>query len=175
MSTRKAQAIYLDFIIGLIILILVIALYFKYLPRATAREETALQEMDMDAKSIASSLMTAGLPPDWDAGTVQRIGIVEMDNRLNSTKLLRLANMSYNDAKVLLGVSRDYYGYFQKNAHVLNISGICGFGNPAIHPAPAGANCSFPSMPSSATSVIKVERILIIDNTLARMVILVWQ
>jgi hypothetical protein len=171
----RGQAIYMDFMIGIVFLMLVVALYFKYLPRATAREAKILQEMEMDARSIASSLMNSGLPSDWNSSTVQRIGIVEGDSRLNATKLQRLAGLPYSDSKALLGSSRDFYVYFQKGQIVLNVSGVCGFGSPLIAPAPAGENCSLPVRAAQTTDVLKVERILIADNALARMVVLVWK
>jgi hypothetical protein len=98
----KGQLWYFDLIIALTIFILVIILSFKYL--ADYSRDVSITS---EAETLSESLLSEGLPKEWDEDNVSIIGIMD-DNELDLAKLSSLQNMSYERAKTILSIRSDF-------------------------------------------------------------------
>ena len=124
-----------------------------------------------DAKAISSSLALSGYPVDWDNATVIRIGITD-DQQLNATKIKLFQQLNYSSTKKKFGTAYDYFIFFVNNSEdVLNISGICGVGNPLVN-----ATCGQINITSlNLKNLAKTERYLNYNSKVVKMIVYVWQ
>ncbi|MEK6984682.1 MAG: hypothetical protein AABX33_08975 [Nanoarchaeota archaeon] len=129
----KAQAWYMDFIIGLMLFTVTVAVYFGYIHNFQKHGKSELDTMLSDAKAISSSLTLGGYPNNWDNSTVVRIGIAD-EQEVNATKLKFFKQLNYSKTKNRFATIYDYFMFFQnKRGEVINIHGVCGVGHPLIN------------------------------------------
>lgn len=164
---KKSQVLYQDFIVAIVIFTVAILFYYKYAPTFQA-DEGAIDELLVNANIISNSLISAGYPLNW-TNDVERIGITDGKNRINETKLLQFANMSYKDAKFLFGSLYDYLVFFEdKNSSLLVINNITGIGKENIN----STNIFDVEKPKK---LVKTRRLVIYDSDIYNMVVYVWE
>ncbi len=112
-KSKKSQIWYVDFMVGVLIFITIIIIYYQYSSNLVDESEAEWQEMIIDSKAITSSLVSAGYPENWTAGTVEVLGLTGGDYRIDATKLLEFKNMSYSQAKDLFKTRFDFYFYLK--------------------------------------------------------------
>jgi len=152
---KKSQAWYLDFMVGLLIFVMVIIIYYQYYGGLTDESEAELQELIIDSKSISSSFISAGYPRDWTNDTVEILGLTEGNYRINTTKLERMKNMTYKQTKDLLKTRFDFYFYLQdENGNVTDY---------------AGTNSTDPSF------LVQSTRFVICGSSVCKMVVHLWK
>jgi len=110
---KKGQVWYIDFMVGLLILITAVIIYYQFQGTFTDESESEWQEMIIDAKAITSSLISSGYPSDWTNDTVDLIGLTDGNYRINSTKVMMFQNMSYKRAKNLLNTRFNFYFFLE--------------------------------------------------------------
>ena len=129
----KAQTLYIDFTIGLLLFTFTLIAYINYTNNFQNDEGSGLDIMLTDAKAISSSLTLSGYPSNWDNATVIRIGIAD-EQRVNSTKLNYFKHLNYTNTKTKFGTIYDYFIFFiNDNGEILNMHGVCGIGHPLIN------------------------------------------
>jgi len=127
---KNAQMWFMDFVIGIIIFSLVLITYYTYTTNISKQDAVVLNDIISDSKSISSSLMLAGFPENWDNETVQRIGLTGNNQNVNETKLRYLSDISYKEAKKLLGTVYDFFMFLEDgNDNLINIGSECGYGS----------------------------------------------
>ena len=127
---KNAQMWFMDFVIGIIIFSLVLIAYYTYTTNISKQDAVVLNDIISDSKSVSSSLMLAGFPENWDNETVQRIGITGNNQNVNETKLRYLSDISYKEAKKLLGTVYDFFMFLEDgNGNLINIGSECGYGS----------------------------------------------
>ena len=127
---KNAQMWFMDFVIGIIIFSLVLITYYTYTTNISKQDAIVLNDLVSDSKSVSSSLMLAGFPENWDNETVQRIGLTENNQNVNETKLRYLSDISYKEAKKLLGTVYDFFMFLEDgNGNLINIGTECGYGS----------------------------------------------
>ena len=156
----RAQIWFTDFMIGILIFVIVIFIYYLYAHGIDDDPSEIIADLVLDAKTISSSLVTAGTPADWSADNVQVIGLTDGKQRIIQEKLGLFANISYNQAKTRLRTSYDYYiQLYYPNGTIIPIDSQQGIGLP----------------PDNTTNQVKINRIVIYDSALVNMVVRVWQ
>ncbi len=129
-ENNKAQMWFMDFVIGIIIFSLVLITYYTYTTNISKQDAVILNDIISDSKSVSSSLMLAGFPENWDNETVQRIGLMGSNRKVNETKLRYLSDISYKEAKKILGTVYDFFMFLEdKNGNLINIGNDCGYGS----------------------------------------------
>ncbi len=108
-SGRKAQVWYIDFMVGLLIMITAAVIYFNFYGNLSDDSESDWQELIIDSKSISSALMSSGSPPGWNASNASSIGITDGNYRINTTKFEYLKSMEYADAKAAFKTRFDFH------------------------------------------------------------------
>lgn len=130
---KRAQAWYIDFIIAIVIFFVALTTYFIYLPNISNQELTDLNEVYLDARIAVNSLMTSGLPTNWENSSIIKIGLVDDGYELNENKVARFRNIDYNRAKNLLGIRSEFAVFFLNNmGSLMNINEIYFVGNQQV-------------------------------------------
>lgn len=151
---KKAQVWYIDFMVGLLILIMTIMIYYQYHGNLNDESEADWQEMTIDSKFISSSLMSGGYPSNWTNETVETIGLTDENYRINETKIQQFANMSYKQAKEVLRTRFNFYFSLQ------NSSGASVY--------TAGLNAT------DQKFLVQTMRFVIYNSSISRMVLYIW-
>jgi hypothetical protein len=158
-GNRKAQVWYIDFIVSVLIFTIVILIYFEYVNNLSKEEQSDLETMVMSAKIVSNNLMSGGFPDDWNQSNAAIIGVVD-DERINSTKMERFYDMGHEQARIKFGIIDNYYAYLQdRNGQKINFGGKdhCG------------------EEPENPDKLVKIDRIVIYNNDMAKMVVQIWR
>jgi hypothetical protein len=130
MNYRKGQAWGFDLIVGLMIFLVGMILFFLYVLNVSNESEEVFSNMNFEGKIVGDSLLSDGFPENWEADDVIMIGIMT-DGKLNETKLLRFYDMTltdqdYEKTRRLFNILNNYYIYFEEtiNADGTDIDGI---------------------------------------------------
>ena len=92
-----------------------------------------MDDLVSDAKLVSSLLLLAGFPNEWNSSTVQRIGITNNNQIINLPKLSNLFDVSYLNAKKLLGTIYDFSIFFRdEDGNMISLGGNCSYGSPNI-------------------------------------------
>lgn len=151
---KKSQVWYIDFMVGLLILITAIIIYYQFQGNFSDESESEWQEMIIDAKAITSSLISSGYPSDWTNDTVGAIGLTDGNYRINSTKVMMFRNMSYKRARDLLNTRFNFYFFIEEG------------GGTRFYDAGLNAtNHSF---------LVQTTRFVIYNSSVHRMVLYLW-
>jgi hypothetical protein len=154
MNRRRAQVWYIDFMVGLLILITSLFIYYQYQGNLLDQSDVEWQEMIIDSKAITSSLISAGYPTNWTNETVEVIGLTDGDYRLNTTKVMLFRNISYKRARELLKTRFNFYFFVQDENGTKFYD--------------AGLNETDPSF------LVQTTRFVIYNSSLHRMVLHLW-
>ena len=159
-STKKAQVWYVDFMVGLMVFIVVVVIYFEYVNNLSEREENIIDDLIINAKTIASSLVAEGYPADWNTSNVISIGLTNNNQRLNMTKVNRYISMDYIESKSKLKTPYNYYFFLKyKNGSKIPLNGSEGYGFENTNPE----------------RLVQITRLVIHESDIIKMVIHVWQ
>ena len=174
----KGQAWYADFAIGLLLFFFTLVIYIGYNDNFQKQNMGELNNMITDARAVSSSLILSGYPSDWNSSTVVRIGISD-DQRLNATKLLRFSALNYTLTKRIFATPYEYFVFFANNkGEVLNVSGVCGVGSPLVNVSYGAVQgtCNPINLTGiSLKNVVKTERYLVYNSSVAKMGVYLWQ
>lgn len=125
----KSQFFYGDFVIAMLIFTAILIIYFNYRPNIPNQFNDVLNELIFDSKTVSLSLTHGGYPFNWNGSNVNRIGITNNDNRINSEKFNAFLNINYNKTKKLLGTNNNFMIFFEnETGELINIEGYCGYG-----------------------------------------------
>jgi hypothetical protein len=158
---KNGQVWYTDFMIGILIFVLVIFIYYAYAHNVTEDPSDISTDLVMEAKSISSSLVMQGSPSDWNKTNVEIIGLTNGDQRIVQEKLDAFANMTYSEIKTKLRTPYDYYIYFEDvDGNIVPIGDKDGIGLQSTN---------------STDNLVAITRIVIYNSELTGMVVHVWQ
>jgi len=154
-NCKKAQAWYLDFMVGILILITILFFYYQFQGNISDDSESEWQEMIIDSKFISSSLISEGFPEDWTNETVEIIGLTDGNYRINIAKMEQFTSMNYTLAKEKLKTRFEFYFFLAgENGTVLY---------------EAGLNATEPE------SLVQATRFVIYNSSVHRMVVHLWR
>lgn len=148
--------------VAVFIFVLFVVMYFTYSENLTVNEREDYEIMIMEAKTISNSLLSEGVPTDWNNFTVRRIGLISGNKQLNETKIGQLYNMSMDEGRRHFNIMHNYYILaYDKDGDVIkapdNIKNSSGYIN---H--------------TTSEQVVRITRIVPYNNALAELVIYVW-
>jgi hypothetical protein len=164
---KKAQVWTIDFIIALIIFIMLVLVAFRLL--ASADFYDTFEPFYRESISLSESLISSGKPSSWNSTNVIIPGIAN-NNRINESKLLEFDKISYSNTKSLFHISADYLFYFRNATNILNISGRCSRG----YNVTTTASCEPNILNLTYSNFLRMDRIVIINSSIIRMVIYTW-
>ncbi len=128
--STKAQAWYVDFILGISLFIAALVIYYNYIYEFSSQEENSYNKLIDESSVVSSSLVTSGFPNDWNNSNVVRIGLAD-ETKINRVKLKSFKRLNYSKAKSYFGIVDDYFVFFtDKDNQAINVYGTCGIGSP---------------------------------------------
>jgi hypothetical protein len=166
--STKSQIWSIEFIVGLVIFIGALLIFYKYSVNLGTTQSDEIKELLIDAKTLSTFLVDKGLPGSWNTSDVILVGLTNGDYRLNESKLSNFSALSYATAKDLLSVRNDYYVFFEdKNSTQIAPAGVIGVGKP-------GVNKTNINQTENPDNLLKVFRFMRYNGTIIRMGILIW-
>jgi hypothetical protein len=154
----------LDIIIGIVIFIGALLLFFKSSLADTSDQNRGIDDLLLDAKLISGYLTSEGYPANWTKDTVISIGITDGSLALDVDKLKNFSSIAeddYRHSRQLLSTSYDYYVYFQdKDNNTLTIGGVERVGKNYTDTDP--------------DDIVKIVRFINYESEIIKMVLLVY-
>jgi len=119
-----------DFVIGIIIFSLVLISYYTYTTNISKQDSSVMNDLVSDSKTISSILLNEGNPSIWTDETVIRMGLTDNNQIIDQSLLLESSKIDYNKTKKLLGVTNDFFAFFQnKDGKFIAFGGDFGIGD----------------------------------------------
>ncbi len=159
---RKSQVWYTDFIIGVLIFSIVIITYFYYVEHSDYTDETLMNYLVSEAKSISGYLVTEGYPSNWTSANVSTVGLTDGDFRISQDKLDDFNSWGYEERRGYLHTTKDYYFYLE-HLNGTRFNELC------VDP---GAGCI---EWDTAYYLVQNTRLLIYDGDIVRLVLYIYQ
>ncbi|MBW2966936.1 hypothetical protein KY362_00460 [Candidatus Woesearchaeota archaeon] len=111
--SRRAQVWYTDFMVGVLIFSIVVISYFYYVEHQEYSDDTLVNYLISEAKSISGYLITEGYPRNWTASNVSVVGITDGDYRIDEDKLQDFNSWNYEERRSYMHTTKDYYFYLE--------------------------------------------------------------
>ncbi len=158
MASMKAQAISLDLVAGLAIMLLLLSYYFVLWDTFTEQYDAAFRKDSADVAliSISDQLVSSpGCPENWtlDPDNAPCIGLASTPNVLDREKVDAFSNLSYAYAKRAFGLDQDF---------LVRIESL------------DGARYSEVGAESNSTLVSEVSRLAVLDGQTVRVKVRVY-
>ncbi len=175
LRSQKAQVFYTDFMVGLLIFAVALLIYIAYVSNYSVKNDGNFNEIVTSISTVSSSLVSAGVPSNWNLNNVESIGLTNNDHRIDADKLENFQDMNYNTSKKLLSTKFDYVMFLEDNSGVvLSINGKCSIGRQELI-ADYFGNCSAPNMSLvAASNIVSDTRLLIYESKITRLKIYQW-
>ena len=138
--------------------------------------KTNLEEILSDGKYISSSLLSGGIPANWTNDSVVKIGLTDEDYRLNHEKLVKFAELPYSKSKSRFSTGLEYFIFFEDiNGTMINLT-QCGFGSPKADLVIQDGKCAYVNLSrADPKNIVNIERFLIYNSTIIKMVVYTWR
>lgn len=156
----KGQIVSADFVVAFVVFIgLVIGLMSSWDSLSTSIEEfesrNSMERISMHAADLI--VMSQGVPSNWSSSNVESIGLAKHSfNMISRGKLNELLMTDYSRAKSGLGIPFDFYLEFNTTGLVSNYT-------------------TYGIAPSSASNVMIVRRLYLLDGNEGIMTLRVWE
>jgi uncharacterized membrane-anchored protein len=161
----KAQAWSMDFAASMVIFstaLLLILFAWNYAVQQS-HEQTSFNVMENAAIAASDSLIRhGGSPEGWSQADVMTIGLASSENVINETKAESLMQVNDTDIKRLLGIG-NYEFYLEIR-----------YANGSMVSTPGGQVIQKGIYPTTATTIIPVERQVLYMDKMARLKLIVW-
>jgi len=185
-ANRKSQVWISDYIIGLLLFVLAIIFSVKIIINSFSTN-VDFNEMKNDASKISEILLSEGYPPDWNIQNTQnctdiiRLGLLT-EKRLDSDKVSKAMNTSYcnyTSLRTKLQAKHEFVVIFERpDGDMLEFNDSCTLGSSTVTinkkagPPVDCHNISF--TPVSYSNMVKLDRILVYNSSIIRMVVYTW-
>jgi len=172
----KAQVFYSDFVVGTLIVVTAILIYYNYIGYITAQNSGSLNDLITDINTISSNMITAGSPENWTSSNVQRVGLTNNKQRLSYNNIAEFENIAYNESRKILSTRFDYVLYFERwDGTIIPIENKCAIGNPIVV-TDNTTTCQRPNITlANPKRSVKDIRLAIYDNEILQMIIYLWE
>lgn len=157
---KRGQAWGFDLSVAVMLFVAALVAFYLYALSYDNRQTSTASDLEVEARAIASSLLSEGVPENWESNTVVKIGLTS-NKRLNETKVARFKDLAETDYGRLQGIfntNRDWYILFSEPISVEGEE-IQEIGNE----------------PQQYTQLIKVERITNYDARPLTIYVEVWE
>ena len=156
---KRGQAWGFDSMMGAVIFITgALVFYFFALNYGSANNQK-VDQLVHDTTSVADSLLSEGIPANWNATSVTKIGIIT-NNKVNNTKLATLYNMSrdnYNNTRRTINTRVNYFINFSE-PRIVNSQPVQGIGID----------------PTNATDTFRVTHYIVYNDKPTTLYVILW-
>jgi len=112
---KIGQAWGFDFVIGSSFFIAAIIIFYFFSVNLSSDSEDVFSKFNDQAVLVSDSLLSAGIPKNWNSSNVVRIGLLNSDEKIDEEKLANfyeLATTDYAKTRALFGISDNYFVTF---------------------------------------------------------------
>ena len=173
---KKAQVWSLDVIMGIVIFMVAIVIFYVYTINLSEDTESKSQDLDTDAEFFSSNLLSEGSPRNWNITNALIPGVMT-GVEINQTKLDNLYNLTYSDYPqgyqrliIMVGTRFDFYFYLNDKM-TINITAstieVDGIGKLNVN----RTNLQEIENPSN---VVKFERFTVYQKKPTKLILLLW-
>lgn len=156
----------MDFITGFVLFIIILFVALKLLINLMPNNQ--YENIHREGSVLSTNLLKSGHPSDWNETNVILPGIAN-NNRINFTKLEKFDNISYGTTKNLFHLSNEYIFVFKNATSIINIS-KCARGYNIV----VDEFCEPDFSSIKYSNLVKFERIVVLNSSLATMVVYLW-
>ena len=180
-AQKKSQLWISDYTLSLLLFVIAILIAVKIVVNSF-NTNTAFAELRSDASKISEILVSEGYPPGWNDTGVIRPGLLT-GKRLNEAKVINAMNMSnnnYSGFRPKLQTRYDFMVVFEHpdgNIIEFNTSlteGFCAIANKSIAPSFNNGECDNASFNFKHTNMVRLDRLVVYNSSIKRMVVYVW-
>lgn len=161
----------MEIIFAVFIFIVIVGLFWKVLPIFESNEDK-IDDVLFEARSLSETLMSKGVPEEWNTSNVIRPGIIEKNMIASEEKLRKfynLSNQNYTLTKNSFGMNSDFAVYIKnQKGSVVTIEGEKTAGTPKTGFVGGELNIT-------GEHIVKLERTFIYKNDPVKMVVFTWQ
>lgn len=133
---------------------------------------SSFDDVQLDAQAISSQLMSPGIPSNWNSTTLVEVGVMT-SGALDTRKWHDISIMSYSQLRRLMGVQSEF-AIVVSNVNQSTPSGVivpCLIGNPVTNASLCNQTISL----NGQKQVVKVDRLIASNASIARLSIYVWR
>lgn len=163
---KNAQVWTLDYIIGLLMFISTIIIAFVLI-NSIKVDKNGFEDALRDSNHISMTLISQGTPTDWNTSNVITIGVCDINNRINLTKIEEFDKLTYEKTKTFFHISGEYVYYFENKTDILKQT-------KCFRGYDLGDTCVFDISSEEYKNIARTERLVILNSTIVKMVVLVW-
>jgi hypothetical protein len=176
-KNKKAQVWLSDYTISMLLFALAALIAIKIIINSFSAT-TDFQELKSESAKLSEILLSEGFPANWDNGTsidIIRPGLLT-NKRLNETKVALAMNSSYIDytsLKFMLQTKHDFAVAFEEqNGSLIKFNdSLCVIGSASVSPSPV---CPPVNLNFHYHNLVKLDRLVIYNSSIKRMVVYVW-
>jgi hypothetical protein len=154
MYSNRSQSMQIELAVGVVLFIIAVGLFFVLLPSSAPSQSQAFH--------LSESLLSYGIPIDWNASTVQKIGLFSVNSQLDPLKVAYVYSLS--PTQLSQALFTDAYVHIV----IYNSSG------PLIFSGKSYAGFAQPNS-SSSSYVHTLERITLYNQSIVLLRVQVWQ
>jgi len=171
-STR-AQVWCTDLAVATLVFAMMMISFFRVSTNLQSGSQ-AINAVGRDAWLISTQLLSSGQPENWDETNVIRPGFAD-NNIINQSLIARLANISYEDTRHLLGVDSNFLVFFlNRSGDAVPFAGLCSYGLDQRNSSNATV-CAVDMNFTESYHVAKSERVVFMNADFARMCVYTWR
>lgn len=160
---KKAQSWYVDYAISLAVFALGLLILFQYIPNLS---DDNIDELSLDARILSDSILSEGIPSDWDNETLVKIGLLT-NGSIDSNKWIELKDVEYSKALSILPISSDFVIFFESENTLLGIGGEKYYGK-------ENANSTNINELFNPTEIVSVQRLVTYNGKIIIMNVRAW-
>lgn len=159
MKKKRGQAWGFDAMIAAVIFSAGVITFYLFALNYSAAKSQIVEDLTYDANNIADSILSEGLPTNWNESVVTKIGILS-DDKINNTKVAQFYNLSIEKYPLTKSQFNTRFDYFFNLSEPLIINNVpvTGIGHP----------------PVNAKNVVRVTHFSAYNNKPVTVYILTW-
>jgi hypothetical protein len=178
-KNKKAQVWLSDYTLGMMLFILAALLSVRIIINSFSTNND-FQELKSEASKISEIFLSEGFPADWDNNTVIRPGLLT-GKRLDESKVIKAMNstyINYTRLKPMLQSKHDFLVIFEHpDGDMAEFGELCAIGSPRvaiINDSSPSLDCHNASFSFNYRNMIKLNRIVVYNSSIVRMVVYAW-
>ncbi|MBI4451230.1 hypothetical protein HY642_04605 [Candidatus Woesearchaeota archaeon] len=171
---RKSQVWTTDFLIGSVILLIVMVVFFLQLG-VFEQPAAKLPGLMQESAAISSALIGTGYPAGWANATVVRLGLTTLPYRIDAAKLAAAAAMDYGRLRQLLQSQPDIYFFLvNRTGCIIPVNGVYGIGSPESTIDINSTCVTQQSISIDTKDLVQITRLVIYNGKPAKLVLYTW-
>lgn len=162
---KRAQSWIFEYIISFLIFLAALVIAISILNNSG--DNSKYNSLKRDANHISGVLLTEGFPRDWTFNDVQALGLLT-EGEVDVFKLREAEEVSYSNMKSLLGVTNEFFFYFENISGILELNDVCYWGFDY-----SGCDDILNNLKYEELSFVR--RLVVLNSEIVELVVVTWR